>query len=239
MKEIKVGKKGLFIGDEQIEDFKGLKAVYKECLKKGEEVYYKEDILDDIMQTTGGKVMGYKIPIRIIKSMDPNVLEAISEQRRQKILTQEEAIQCLSMYASALNGDKGSQEMLKGVITYDRRGMDFLKPSNIFDRIIHRKAYKEFRRYADEHKDLASIIKDIPGKIRGAFKKKKNPELLTEQKPEQKRKTQKERTSFVPKTPTPIPDPARSGQSDHDQQQPVQENSDNSNRSAGFEPGDD
>ena len=48
------------------------------------------------------------------------------------------------------------------------------------------------------------------------------------------RKTQKERTSFVPKTPTPTPDPARSGQ--HDQQQPAQENEQGS---AGREPGDD
>ena len=234
MKEITIGKEGLFIGDEQIEDSKGLKAVYKECSKKGDELYYKEDILDDIMRIEENKVAGYKFPDEIIKSMDPNVLEAIAEQRKQDILTQEEAIQCLSMYASALNGDKGSQEMLKDVIIYDRRGIDLIKPSNIFERIFNGKAFKEFRRYADGHKDLVTTIKDIPGKIRGAFKKTKDPALLTGQQPVQTRRTQNERTGFVPRTPTPTPKSARAGQ--HDQQQPAQENEQGS---AGREPGDD
>ena len=95
------------------------------------------------------------------------------------------------MYTSALNGDKDSQKMLKDIITYDRRGMDYLKPSNIFDRIRNRKAFKEFRKFAGSHENFSKIIPDEPGKIRGLlsnipgikrlFKKKENPQLLNQQ----------------------------------------------------------
>ena len=104
---------------------------------------------------------------------------AINYQADNEIISNQELVQCVSMYLAALNGDKGSQEMLKGIITYDKNGIDYLKPSNLVDRIINVRAYRKIRKFADSHKSFATIISDVKGKIRAKLSKgNENIELL-------------------------------------------------------------
>ena len=190
LKEIKIGKDGVvlfnrdatyYLGETTAFDFKDMKDAYK-GYGKGE--YEKEEIINDLITENS-------LSQEIIDNMDPVILEAIKYQKDHKMILKEEAEAFVSMYTSALNGDKDSQKMLKDIITYDRRGMDYLKPSNIFDRIRNRKAFKEFRKFAGSHENFSKIIPDEPGKIRGLlsnipgikrlFKKKENPQLLNQQ----------------------------------------------------------
>ena len=190
LKEIKIGKDGVvlfnrdatyYLGETTAFDFKDMKDAYK-GYGKGE--YEKEEIINDLITENS-------LSQEIIDNMDPVILEAIKYQKDHKMILKEEAEAFVSMYTSALNGDKDSQKMLKDIITYDRRGMDYLKPSNIFDRIRNRKAFKEFRKFAGSHENFSKIIPDEPGKIRGLlsnipgikrlFKKKENPQLLNPQ----------------------------------------------------------
>ena len=190
LKEIKIGKDGVvlfnrdatyYLGETTAFDFKDMKDAYK-GYGKGE--YEKEEIIRELITDNSRSQ-------EIIDNMDPVILEAIKYQKDHKMILKEEAEAFVSMYTSALNGDKDSQKMLKDIITYDRRGMDYLKPSNIFDRIRNRKAFKEFRKFAGSHENFSKIIPDEPGKIRGLlsnipgikrlFKKKENPQLLNPQ----------------------------------------------------------
>ena len=197
MKEIKIGKDGVilfnrnatyYLGETTAFDFKDMKDAYKGY---GKGKYEKEELINDLITENS-------LSQEIIDKMDPMILEAIEYQKDHKMILKEEAEAFVSVYTSALNGDKDSQDMLKDIITYDRRGMDYLKPSNIFGRIVNRKAFIEFRKFAGSHEDFSKTIPDERGKLIGLlsnvpgikrlFKKKENPQLLNPQQTQTKSK---------------------------------------------------
>jgi hypothetical protein len=60
---------------------------------------------------------------------------------------------------------------LSETITYDRRGLDYLKPTNMFKLITRHKEYRAMRECADiaEMNGVAKIIPDRPGRIKRFF----------------------------------------------------------------------
>ena len=205
MKEIKIGKDGVilfnrnatyYLGETTAFDFKDMKDAYKGY---GKGKYEKEELINDLITENS-------LSQEIIDKMDPMILEAIEYQKDHKMILKEEAEAFVSVYTSALNGDKDSQDMLKDIITYDRRGMDYLKPSTIFGRIGNRKAFKEFRKFAGSHKDFSKTIPDERGKfigllsnvpgIKRLFKKKEDPQLLNPQKTPSQAKSKEETIDY-------------------------------------------
>ncbi len=78
---------------------------------------------------------------------------------------------------------------MKDMVTYNRTNLDYLKPKNVLKFISNRKIYREMRDCAfyAESAELATIVPDKKGKIRGVFSNIKNrlagakePERLTD-----------------------------------------------------------
>lgn len=214
MEKIEISKEGVYVGDYLFQDEEEMLETYKNkeglSYNDGNRTYVVNNVremLNEIFiksRTENDKLEINKMPIgkisniskKVIKKIDPNVLMAINYQADNEIISNQELVQCVSMYLAALNGDKGSQEMLKGIITYDKNGIDYLKPSNLVDRIINVRAYRKIRKFADSHKSFATIISDVKGKIRAKLSKgNENIELLDSPKTQ----TTQESTTIDPK----------------------------------------
>ena len=153
MKGITIGKEGVVIGDEIIHGFDEVKEEYEYC-KKNDDLDEKKLIIEDIMEIESD---GINIAQEVAKNMDPNILEAIRVQKQEGIVSKEEATQFLCMYMTALQGDKGSKNIIKSVISYDKTEM---KGKGVIDKIKNRTTYKEFNRYATAHEELCSTIEE-------------------------------------------------------------------------------
>ena len=116
---------------------------------------------------------------RSVTNMDPNIIMALTSAKRNTNITDAELkdiTQTYLNYATRSNLNKETREKLKSMLTYDRKGIDYLKPSNIIKMIRNRKAYQNIRDYAElaEYRGIAEIKKDEPGKIRQFISKIKN-----------------------------------------------------------------
>ena len=106
-----------------------------------------------------------------LKLIDPNVIYAFQNAKKHKVEEKDVEKQVLG-YIYALKGDKNYQDKLRGLITYDRTGMDYWKPSTFFSKIANGKWYKKLDSYSNKAKDFTDAIFDLPGKLRMALGKK-------------------------------------------------------------------
>ena len=105
-----------------------------------------------------------------LEDMDPKLLAAFDKIEKENLISnkQLELIKTRYLYATTSNKEISGSSTLKNIIEYDRTNLDYLKPSNIVRRIIHKSDFDDMRYYADfaENMNIAEIKQDEPGKIR-------------------------------------------------------------------------
>lgn len=111
------------------------------------------------------------------RKLDYNILAALDILCDSDI-DMEVKNELISRYGEAIvkEGKVSDDKSLSGIIEYDRTGLDYLKPSNLISRIIHKKQFDEMKYGADvaEELGIAEIKQDEPGKIRKFFSNMKN-----------------------------------------------------------------
>ena len=105
-----------------------------------------------------------------LEDMDPKLLAAFDKIEKENLISskQLELLKTKYLYAVTSNKEIAGSTTLKNIIEYDRTNLDYLKPSNIVRRIIHKNDFDDMRYYADfaENMNIAEIKQDEPGKIR-------------------------------------------------------------------------
>lgn len=111
------------------------------------------------------------------RKLDYNILAALDILCDSDI-DMEVKNELISRYGEAIvkEGKVSDDKSLSGIIEYDRTGLDYLKPSNLISRIIHKKQFDKMKYGADvaEELGIAEIKQDEPGKIRKFFSNMKN-----------------------------------------------------------------
>ncbi|MCI8353262.1 MAG: hypothetical protein HFJ58_06810 [Clostridia bacterium] len=71
-------------------------------------------------------------------------------------------------YINAIEGKAEAKASTKRILTYDRKGMDYIKPSNMFRMLTRRKEYDQIKEYAleAEYNNMSEVKLDKPGFIR-------------------------------------------------------------------------
>jgi len=112
-----------------------------------------------------------------IEKIDPNILSALKIIKNSGLDINIKT-ELFERYILAIktDGKVPEDKSLKGIIEYDRTDLDYLKPRNIINRIIHKQDYDDIKYYADiaEEKGFADVKQDQPGIIRKFFNKIKN-----------------------------------------------------------------
>ncbi len=105
-----------------------------------------------------------------LEDMDPKLLAAFDKIEKENLVSNKQLELIKTRYLYAVTSDKeiSGSSTLKKIIEYDRTNLDYLKPSNIVRRIIHKSDFDDMRYYADfaENMNIAEIKQDEPGKIR-------------------------------------------------------------------------
>ena len=142
-------------------DFKRMKQLMKQTPEE------KEKMVREVLKNSNIR----NISKETLKLIDPNVIYAFQNAKKHKVEEKDVEEQVLG-YIYALKGDKNYQDKLRGLITYDRTGMDYWKPSTFFSKIVNGKWYKKLDSYSNKAKDFTDAIFDLPGKLRMALGKK-------------------------------------------------------------------
>ena len=142
-------------------DFKRMKQLMKQTPEE------KEKMVREVLKNSNIR----NISKETLKLIDPNVIYAFQNAKKHKVEEKDVEEQVLG-YIYALKGDKNYQDKLRGLITYDRTGMDYWKPSTFFSKIVNGKWYKKLDSYSNKAKDFTDVIFDLPGKLRMALGKK-------------------------------------------------------------------
>ena len=112
-----------------------------------------------------------------IGRIDPNILTALSVLENSDV-SLETSIEARTRYIESIiaEGEVSEDKSLKKVIEYDKTDLEYLKPKNLFSRIIHKNQFKEMREYADiaEEMGIAEVKQDKPGWIRNLVSNMKN-----------------------------------------------------------------
>ena len=142
-------------------DFKRMKQLMKQTPEE------KEKMVREVLKNSNIR----NISKDTLKLIDPNVIYAFQNAKKHKVEEKDVEEQVLG-YIYALKGDKNYQDKVRGLITYDRTGMDYWKPSTFFSKIVNGKWYKKLDSYSNKAKDFTDAIFDLPGKLRMALGKK-------------------------------------------------------------------
>ena len=135
--------------------------------------------------------------------VDPNILTAL-KVLQYSYINKDLKNELISRYAKAITSDGhvSKDESLKGIIEYDKTGLQYWKLSSIFDKIKNFRQFNDIVKYADIAEDMgiAEVKQDEPGRLGKFFKKIKNSIFLP--KTEEKgllgegRETEKKVTEF-------------------------------------------
>ena len=118
----------------------------------------KSELIDEIM--------GTKIPInaKYLNKIDANVLYALQKAGKDEI-PQEELKEVMGNYVMALVGKPESKKEISGLITYDRTGMDYWKPSTFISKIVNHRYYKTLEKHMLEAREFVKIKQDVRGRL--------------------------------------------------------------------------
>lgn len=129
--------------------------VLKENLKmSGEE---KRKLLSGILELSNADATSNEL----IDKMDPNVLFALQKANSEYGVDSHEVKSIVADYMQALDGNKAAQMSIRGLITYDRTRMDYLKPRSALGILLHKNEYKQLKEYQQSSKDFTRVINDL------------------------------------------------------------------------------
>lgn len=112
----------------------------------------------------------------LIDRIDPSIIYAFQEAINDGV-SRDDASKVMNNYLDSLAGSLNAQSEIRGLISYDRTGMDYWKPSTFIDKIRNHRYYKEMARYIDEARDFVTVKEDKIGKIR-KFLQERTTKLL-------------------------------------------------------------
>ena len=95
----------------------------------------------------------------VLNKVDPSVIYAFQTAVDNGV-PKKDVVETMNNYIYSLGGSSNAQAEIRGLITYDRNGMDYWKPSTFISKIINHRYYKTMAEYMKEAKDFATIIKD-------------------------------------------------------------------------------
>ena len=163
--KIVIGRKGLKIHAPGVDEKISLRKLKKE-LKKND----KDDLWSSLKDGKAAPMLSKKR----FDEMDPSVLFALNVLKYESKMSVSAVDKICTIYSK--EGKVPEEKSLKGIIEYDRTGLDYLKPRNIISRIINKKQFNDIRHYADisEENGMTDIKYDEPGKIRRFLSNIKN-----------------------------------------------------------------
>ncbi len=103
----------------------------------------------------------------LLSKIDPNFIDALYAAKKYGV-SKSELAGVLDNYINAITGNEEAKASTKQILTYDRKGMDYIKPSNMFRMLTRRKEYDQIKEYALEAEDnnMSGVKLDKPGFIR-------------------------------------------------------------------------
>lgn len=157
IKGITIGK-GIVIECEngRIESLEVKQKVAKKISKSG-----NKEKLEMLRKVTGEKNLPPNS--KMLAKIDANILYALQIAGDNGI-DQETLRETAGNYIMALMGDSESKNEIAGLITYDRTGMDYWKPSTFIDKIINNRYYKTLEQHMLEAREFVKIKSDEKGK---------------------------------------------------------------------------
>ena len=159
IKGIKIGKK-IEIEYEN-SDVKKVKIKFKKMKKNMKKTSEQKE--KDVKELLKGLKIE-NIDEDILDKVDPNVIYAFQDAKKNGV--EDKDIEKLTLgYIYALGGSKSDQDSLKGLITYDRRGMDYWKIRTIIPKLRHGKQYQKLGEYLMHSEKFADFIMDKQSKI--------------------------------------------------------------------------
>lgn len=116
----------------------------------------------------------------VLNKIDPSVIYAFQTAVDNGI-TRKDVVETMNNYIYSLGGSSNAQAEIRGLITYNRRGMDYWKPSTFISKIINHRYYKTMAKYIKSAKEFVDVIPDITIKQYLESKKVKLLAMATEQ----------------------------------------------------------
>ena len=161
--KISIGQNGVVISRQGLND---IKLNISDVNKEDNEIEYEE--VKDFFENSLGKKL--TLSEKQMDKVDGFLMIALNEMAANGLIPEEQYVDIVEKYLKAITyeGDKPIESDLKDIIEYDRTNLDYLKPSNIIKRIIHKDAYDNIRGFSriSEEMGIATVKEDEPGVIR-------------------------------------------------------------------------
>lgn len=125
------------------------------------------------------KITGENLPPnpKMLAKVDANVLYALQKAGENEI-DKEDLKEVMGNYVMALAGDSDSKKEIGGLITYDRTGMDYWKPSTFIDKIVNHRYYKTLEEHMLNSISFVNVKQDERGKTLKQLLSRRKTKLL-------------------------------------------------------------